>query len=107
MRRSVLTFVFAAGLAATFGGAMAQTTPPAPATPTTPAAPADAATPPPANDDDVVSCRYEKRTGSLFATRVCHTQREWHQMNVDARDTINKMGEDHDRTNTSGINGGN
>jgi hypothetical protein len=104
MRRSVLSFVFAAGLLAAAGSASAQTTPVAPATPTSPAAPAAAADP--ANNDDVVSCRYEKTTGSLFARRVCHTQREWHQMNVDARDTIEKLGDDGARKDMSGLGGG-
>ena len=85
--RRVLPFILVAGLAAAFAGASAQT---APAATTTPA-PADAATPPAQNNDDIVSCRYEKTTGSLFSKRVCHTQREWHQMSEDARDTMDRI----------------
>ena len=91
--RRVLPFILVAGLAAAFAGASAQTTP---ATGTAPTAPAAApattdATPPAQNSDDIVSCRYEKITGSLFSRRICHTQREWHQMAQDARDTIERL----------------
>ena len=91
--RRVLPLILVAGLAAAFTGASAQTTPAAgttsPAATTTPA-PADAATPT-QNNEDIVSCRYEKTTGSLFSKRVCHTQREWHQMSNDARDTMDRI----------------
>jgi hypothetical protein len=67
-------------------GAFAQTAPADPNAPAT-AAPADK----PANNDDLVTCRYEKTTGSNFARRVCHTQREWHQMNMDAHDLMDRL----------------
>ena len=91
--RRVLPFILAASLAAAFAGASAQT---APATATTPAAPTAApapadATPPAQDNGDIVSCRYEKTTGSLFSKRICHTQREWHQMSQDARDTLDRI----------------
>jgi invasion protein IalB len=99
--RRVLPFILVAGLAAAFAGAAAQTTPAAGTTPPAAATtPAPATTTPPAqNSDDVVNCRYEKTTGSLFSKRVCHTQREWHQMSNDARDTM-------DRLNNGSIGGG-
>ena len=105
--RRVLPFILIAGLAAAFTGASAQTTPAAgtttPAATTTPA-PADATTPPAQNNEDVVSCRYEKTTGSLFSKRICHTQREWHQMSQDARDTMDRI---DSHSGTGGPAGGN
>lgn len=90
--RRVLPFILVAGLAAAFAGASAQTTPAAgTTTPAATTAPADATTPPAQNNEDIVSCRYEKTTGSLFSKRVCHTQREWHQMSEDARDTMDRI----------------
>lgn len=68
----------------------ATSTPQTPATtPTTTAV----VTPPPPNPDDAVVCRYEKVTGSLFTTRICHTMREWKQRTQDARDTMDKADE--------------
>ncbi len=105
--RSVLPAILVLGLAAAFSTASAQT---APATaPTAPAAtttPAPVATPAPTTDEgDVVSCRYEKSTGSLFSKRICHTQREWHQMTVDSRALMDNIN-DHDRM-SNGLTGGN
>ena len=107
--RRVLPFILVAGLAAAFTGASAQTTPAAgttsPAATATPA-PADATgTPAVQNNEDIVSCRYEKTTGSLFSKRVCHTQREWHQMSVDSKALMDNI-DDHNR-NMGGSGGGN
>jgi hypothetical protein len=84
MRFGALSIVFASGILLSTAGALAQT---APTGSTAPAAPAAA----PSNSDDVVTCRYEKTTGSNFARRICHTQREWHQMNVDAKDMMDNL----------------
>lgn len=88
--RLVLSTVFVLGLAAT-GAAAQSTTGAAPTTSptatTAPAATPDATT----NNDDVVSCRYEKSTGTLFSRRVCHTQKEWHQMSVDAKQYLENL----------------
>lgn len=93
MRFALPTILLAAGLAVSVTGALAQSEPTvSPASPAV--APAGAATTPaPAatDNDDVVSCRYEKTTGSLFARRVCHTQREWRQMNTDAKDMMDRL----------------
>ena len=100
--RRVLPFILVAGLAAAFAGASAQTAPaagvPTPPSPTTPNP--VSTTPPPENNGDIISCRYEKTTGSLFSKRVCHTQREWHQMSDDARDTMDRLS-DHSTGLTS------
>jgi hypothetical protein len=72
--------------------ASTPTAPPAATTAPTDTTSAAAPDAKPAQDnEDVVSCRYEKTTGSLFARRVCHTQREWHQMNVNAQDFMNNL----------------
>lgn len=94
MRFAMPAFVFAATLAAALTGASAQSQPvttnpgaqgssPAPST-------GDAA-PAASENDDVVSCRYEKTTGSNFSHRICHTQREWHQMNRNAKDFMDNL----------------
>jgi hypothetical protein len=88
MRLGALTFALTAGILLTTSVALAQSTPSDPNTPTSPSAPAAAA---PTNNDDLVTCRYEKTTGSNFSRRVCHTQREWHQMNTDARDALDRL----------------
>jgi hypothetical protein len=110
MRLVISAAVLALGLSATaaLADSIPGSTPAAPPTATTAPADTKPATAPtdakPAQDnDDVVSCRYEKTTGSLFARRVCHTQREWHQMNVNATDFMNNL----DRgTNGDGHGGG-
>jgi hypothetical protein len=105
----VLSFVFAVSLAAVITGASAQTAPVTDAAaPTATTAPAPAATPAPAaeptaSDDDVVSCRYEKTTGSLFSKRICHTQREWRQMTADSRALMDNV---NDHSRMGGVPGG-
>lgn len=108
--RRVLPLVFAVSLAAAISGASAQTAPvtdtTAPAAATTPAPAATPATPAAdANSDDVVSCRYEKMTGSLFSKRICHTQREWRQMTADSRALMDNV-DSHARMG-NGLTGGN
>ena len=98
MRLGALIIAFTSGLLFATAGAFAQT---APADPNAPAAGAPAAAP--TNSDDLVTCRYEKTTGSNFSRRVCHTQREWHQMNVDARDMMERL----DSGTQGGAGGGN
>lgn len=103
MRLSAVATAFASSLLLS-AGAFAQTAPttdPAPAAAPV-AAPAAA---PATNEDDAVTCRYEKSTGSLFAKRICHTQREWKQMTTDSRDLMDRL-DDHNRMN-NGLNGGN
>jgi len=93
MRFVLPSILFAAGLAASIVSASAQSQPTvSPASPAVNPAGASS-TPAPANtdNDDVVSCRYEKSTGSLFAKRICHTQREWKQMSTDAKDMLNNL----------------
>ncbi|HXC57493.1 MAG TPA: hypothetical protein VNU97_19495 [Rhizomicrobium sp.] len=99
MRRLVSSVAFAASFAAFVAAASAQT---APATPPAPVAPAPVAAAP-TDNDDVVSCRYEKTIGSLFAKRVCHTQREWHQMTTDSRNLMDNLDA---HSHVSGIPGG-
>jgi hypothetical protein len=99
MHTRVLTLAFGAGLLLAANSAAAQTATPAdPATPAATTTPAPAATP--ANNDDTVTCRYEKTTGSLFSRRICHTVREWRQMSTDAHDLMNNL--DSGRTGGSG-----
>lgn len=90
MRRTVFSVAFAAGIFAAVAAASAQTTPATGGTPAV-AAPVVAPAAAPVNDEDVVSCRFEKTTGSLFSKRICHTQREWHQMSVDSKNLMNDL----------------
>jgi hypothetical protein len=99
MRLGALTFAFTSGLLFTTSVALAQSAPTDPNAPAGPSTPAAAA---PSNSDDLVTCRYEKVTGSNFSRRVCHTQREWHQMNTDARDLMERL----DRGTQAGGGGG-
>jgi hypothetical protein len=92
--RVLHTALLAAGLAAFVTAASAQTQPTT--SPTSPAVSPNAGnvtTPAPAPDaaDDTITCRYEKTTGSLFARRVCHTVREWRQMEQSAHDMLNRL----------------
>ncbi|HJW41127.1 MAG TPA: hypothetical protein VJ476_07850 [Rhizomicrobium sp.] len=93
MRFVLPSVVLAAGLLLSVAGASAQSQPTvSPASPAV--APAGSATTPAPSDvdnGDVVTCRYEKTTGSLFAKRICHTQREWKQMQTDAKDMLNNL----------------
>jgi hypothetical protein len=82
MRSGAITTTFAAALLLASGAAFGQTAP------NGAGAPAASDT---TNKDDLVTCRYEKTTGSNFTHRVCHTQREWRQMNVDAKDMLERM----------------
>ncbi len=79
------------GVAACAGVALAQVngTPTPAGPPSTTAVAADASTPP-ADPDSLVTCKYEKETGSLFTRRICHSQREWKQRTQDARDTMER-----------------
>ena len=54
-------------------------------------------TPAPDAADDTITCRYEKTTGSLFSTRVCHTVRQWKQMESSAHDTLNHLDDNSGR----------
>ena len=93
MRIVLPSILFAAGLAASVvcSSAQAQTTL-SPASPAVaPAGTSTSPTPAATDNDDVVSCRYEKTTGSLFSKRICHTQREWKQMSTDAKDMLNGL----------------
>ncbi|HWD25991.1 MAG TPA: hypothetical protein VG387_02405 [Rhizomicrobium sp.] len=96
--RVLHTALLAAGFAAFVTAASAQSQPvttnpgvigtPAPAGETGSTAPAAANSDP---NDDTVSCRYEKITGSNFTHRICHTQREWKQINDKAKDFMNNL----------------
>jgi hypothetical protein len=91
MQRFMLSAIFAIGLA---GSASAQSTPAgapaaAVATPDTGASPAPAADP--TDSDDLVTCRYEKTTGSNFTKRICHTRRDWARQSQDAHDTLERL----------------
>jgi hypothetical protein len=90
MRKLLISTVLAGCLAASLASAQEAAAPQ-----TTPTAPATTATPPvtPAalpNPDDVMVCRYEKVTGSLFTSRICHTQRQWKQREQNAHDLLEK-----------------
>lgn len=80
----------AAGLllaAGVCGAAMGQTAPAAPSSTAASGQPAK----PSADPGDKVICHYEEGdTGSLLngRTKVCHTKREWDQMNKDARAVV-------------------
>jgi hypothetical protein len=93
--RLVATFVFAAALLLPPATALAQ---PADSGAGSASAVADKPTDP----DDVVTCRYEKMTGSNFTRRVCHTQREWRQMNVDAKDMLDRLDNGHQSNGPGG-----
>ena len=97
MKRLFISAVLVCGFT---GAAMAQSdpgpipqgppsvTPPANAANVT--APADTA---PVSDDKTVVCRYERATGTLFQTRICHTNAEWKQRTEDAHNLMEKMEE--------------
>ncbi|HUO89609.1 MAG TPA: hypothetical protein VMU08_10575 [Rhizomicrobium sp.] len=89
MRLGALAIMITSGFLLSTVTALAQTAPSDPNS-TSPAGTASPAAAP-INNDDLVTCRYEKTTGSNFARRVCHTQREWHQMTLDARDTMERL----------------
>src|ERR1700744_79548 len=98
--RVLHTVLLAAGFAAfvTAASAQSQST----VSPTSPAVSPNAgqmATPAPTPDaeGDTVTCRYEKTTGSLFARRVCHTVREWKQMEQAAHDALNRLDDNSGR----------
>jgi hypothetical protein len=88
MRLGATTFMFAAALLLPTAAALAQAT-------DTGAGSASTVADKPADTDDVVTCRYEKMTGSNFTKRVCHTKREWRQMNVDAKDMLDRLDNGH------------
>jgi hypothetical protein len=98
MRIDALIIVVASGLLLATSSVFAESAPADTNAPTATSTP-PATTPP--NSDDVVTCHYEKTTGSNFSTKVCHTQREWQQMGTGARDFMNR----HDR-GTQGTPGG-
>jgi hypothetical protein len=92
--RVLHTALLAAGFAALMTAASAQTQPTvSPTSPAVSPAAGQMTTPAPAPEaaDDAVTCRYEKTTGSLFAKRVCHTVREWKQMEQAAHDTLDRL----------------
>jgi hypothetical protein len=93
MRFVLPSVVLAVGLLMSAAGASAQSQPTvSPASPAVASAGTATASPPADIDNgDVVTCRYEKTTGSLFSHRVCHTQREWKQMQTDAQDMMNRL----------------
>jgi hypothetical protein len=92
--RVLQTALLAAGFAALVTAASAQsqsTTSPTNPTVTPNSGQMTAPTPAPDNVDDTITCRYEKETGSLFAKRICHTVRQWKQMEQSAHDTLNNL----------------
>ena len=107
MRLSAVAFAFASSLLLSTAGAFADgTTAPTTAAPAATATPAPAATAAaPTGDEDAVTCRYEKSTGSLFSKRICHTQREWKQMSTDSHELMDRL-DDHNRM-SGGLNGSN
>jgi len=91
MRTFVISAVLVGGLVTFASLASAQEAATPQGSPTTPAT-TTAVTPPPAqNPDDVVTCRYEKVTGSLFTSRICHTKRDWARQNRDAHDALDRL----------------
>ena len=94
MQRSILAMiVLIACSPAAFAQVNPEPIPQGPPSQSPPAATAtttDANAAAPANPDDLVTCRYERVTGSLFQSRICHTQRQWKQRTQDAHDTMDK-----------------
>jgi hypothetical protein len=41
-----------------------------------------------ADDDDKVVCKSQQVTGTRFSSRVCHSKRDWAQIEKDARDEL-------------------
>ena len=91
--RVLQTVLLAVGFAALVTAASAQTqSTTSPTNPTVaPAGQATTPAPAPEESDDTITCRYEKTTGSLFSKRICHTVRQWKQMEQSAHDTLNNL----------------
>ena len=97
MRHLAVAVVLACALA---GPAMADSNPgpipqgpPSIAAPNAPivTAPADTAA---SGEDNTVVCHYERATGTMFQTRICHTNREWKQKTQDAHNLMEKLEQD-------------
>jgi hypothetical protein len=97
MKRLFISAVLVFGF---IGAAMADSNPgpipqgpPSVAAPNAPivTAPADAAA---ASDDNTIVCHYERATGTLFQTRICHTNRQWKQKTEDAHNLMDKLQQD-------------
>lgn len=93
--RVLHTALLAASFAALVTAASAQTTSStlSPASPVVTPNAGEMTSPAPGTDasDDTITCRYEKETGTLFAKRVCHTVRQWKQMQQSAHDMMNRL----------------